>query len=100
MRPKHSRHSYKGTKFRKITYDCNKSGPNFNLYIGWLEKFHLPKYFGKNWPYREGYIPNHSGGRGYKILRKLYNAHYKRMRTEHKKSGGFCIGDTFWYKIN
>lgn len=93
MRPRHNRHPYKGTKFRKITYDCNKSGPNFTLYAGWLEKYFLPKHIGENWPYRPNMVPR----TGYKILRKLYNAHYKALRREHKKNGGFCIGDEFWF---
>ena len=97
MRPKHNRHPYKGTKFRKITYDCNRSGPNFNLYANWLDEYFLPKYvIGENWPYRPGMMPNLDGGRAYRICRKLYNAHYKALRREHKKNGGFCIGDQFW----
>lgn len=96
MRPRHNRHPYKGTKFRKKSYGCDRSGPNFTLYGGWLEKYFLPKYLGENWPYRDGFVPNGNGGRLYKICRKLYNAHYNALRREHKKNGGFCIGDQFW----
>lgn len=90
MRPKHNRHPYKGTKFRKRYPTTNSS-----LYVGWMEKYFLPKYLSE-WPYREGFIPNGKGGRLYKIYRKLYNAHYKALRREHKRNGGFCIGDEFW----
>ena len=108
MRPRHNRHPYKGTKFRKITYDCNKSGPNYTLYVGWVEKYFLPKYLTKDSdPFRD---PSRKTWT-YKDLRKLYNAHYKALRREHKKNdsfrdenmtvvhkknGGFCIGDQFW----
>ena len=93
MRPKHGRHSYKGAKFRK-KYPLT----NWRLFVGWLKRYHLPKYTGENWPYIDGFIPTGKGGRLYKICRKLYNAHYKALRREHKKNGGFCTGDQFWYK--
>lgn len=99
MRPRHNRHSYKGTKFRKKSYGCDRSSPNFSLYAGWLEKFFFPKYLGENWPYRKGMTPNLGAKSLYKIMRKLYNAHYKALRREHKKNGGFCIGDEFWFKV-
>jgi hypothetical protein len=89
MRPKHNRHPYKGTKFRKISYSCDRSGPNFNLYADWLEKVFLPVYLERgtgNWRWT------------YKRLRKIYNAWYRQIKTKHKKNGGFLIGDQFWYK--
>lgn len=83
MRPKHNRHSYKGSKFRK-KYPEN----NFNLYADWLEKVFLPEYLerGVSWTYKR--------------IRKIYNAWYRQTKTEHKKNGGFLIGDQFWYKKN
>lgn len=88
MRPKHYRHPYKGTKFRK-----RYSTTNFSMYVGWLAKYFLPKYLTKDSdPFRD---PSRKTWT-YKDLRKLYNAHYKALRREHKKNGGFCIGDQFW----
>jgi hypothetical protein len=88
MRPKHNRHPYKGTKFRK-RYPTT----NFSLYVGWLKKYFLPKYLTKDSdPFRDLSRKTWT----YKDIRKLYNAHYKALRREHKKNGGFCIGDQFW----
>jgi hypothetical protein len=84
MRPKHNRHPYKGTKFRK-RYPTT----NFNLYADWLEKMFLPVYLERatgRWRWT------------YKRIRKIYNAWYRQAKTEHKKNGGFLIGDQFWYK--
>ena len=86
MRPKHNRHSYKGAKFRKKYPETN-----FNLYADWLEKVFLPEYLERGtgkWRWT------------YKRIRKIYNAWYRRIKTEHKKNGGFLIGDQFWYKSN
>ena len=91
MRPRHNRHPYKGTKFRK-RYPTT----NFSLYVGWLEKYFLPKYLTKDSdPFRD---PSRKTWT-YKDIRKIYNAHYKALRREHKKNGGFCIGDQFWHII-
>ena len=91
MRPKHYRHPYKGTKFRK-RYPTT----NFSLYVGWLEKYFLPKYLTKDSdPFRD---PSRKTWT-YKDIRQIYNAHYKNLRREHKKNGGFCIGDQFWHII-
>lgn len=89
MRPKHNRHSYKGSKFRK-----KYPKTNFGFYADWLERCFLPKYLTPNGsPYEKGVK-----GWAYKHIRKLYNAHYKNARTYHKKNYGYCIGDHFWYK--
>lgn len=65
------------------------------MFIKWLQTHFLPKYLTKDGgPFRDLTRKTWT----YKDIRKLYNAHYKALRREHKKNGGFCIGDQFWYK--
>ena len=88
MRPRHNRHPYKGTKFRK-----RYTHYQF-MFIKWLQTHFLPKYLTKDGgPFRD---PSRKTW-AYKDIRKLYNAWYKRSKTEHKKNGGFFIGDQWWY---
>ena len=79
---KHPRKSYKGRKFRKRDPQAN-----YYFYTEWLRDIFLPEYL-----YRG------AGRWSYIRIRKIYNAWYKKLKTEHKKKGGWVIGDTFWMR--
>lgn len=87
MRPKHGRHSYKGSKFRKRDHIFD-----INHMARWAWYIFLDDH-------PQGSHLNLSPwfGFSYKQMRKIYNAYHKSRKTEHKKRGGFCIGDQFWY---
>lgn len=88
MRPKHGRHSYKGAKFRKRDhiFDIN----HMSRWAWHIFLDHHPQ--GSHLEYLSLWF-----GFPYKQMRKVYNAYHKRRKTEHKKHGGFMIGDQFWY---
>lgn len=92
MRPKHGRHSYKGSKFRKRDhiFDINHMA-RWTCYIFLA---HHPQE-GLKMETLSPWSPWF--GFSYKQMRKIYNEYHKRRKTEHKKHGGFCIGDQFWY---
>jgi hypothetical protein len=100
MRPKHGRHSYKNSKFRK-----KDAGFNMRHFNDWYMEEFTPRFMVR--------IKTDTGVRyetppqyrmlwlyfKYKPLRKLYNESYKRTKARWKKNGGFCIGDQFWSHI-
>ena len=88
MRPKHGRHSYKGTKFRKRDHIFD-----INHMARWAWLIFLDDHPQAGSPLST----SPWFGFSYKQMRKVYNAYHKRRKTEHKKHGGFCIGDQFWY---
>ena len=88
MRPKHGRHSYKNSKFRKRDHIFD-----FNHTARWTCYIFLAHH-----PQAGSTLSTSLWfGFSYKQMRKVYNAYHKRRKTEHKKRGGFCIGDQFWY---
>ena len=96
MRPKHGRHSYKGSKFRKRYPAYNRRS-----FDDWYMESFVMRFMTR--------IETDTGARyetppqyrglcfKYKLLRKLYNEWYKRGTTKWKKQGGFIIGDQWWH---
>ena len=88
MRPKHGRHSYKGSKFRKRDHIFD---------IIHMARWAWHKFLDDHPQAGSPLSTSPWFGFPYKQMRKVYNAYHKRRKTEHKKHGGFMIGDEFWY---
>lgn len=86
MRPKHGRHSYKGSKFRK-----RDSAYNWHSFDDWYMDTFVVRFMTRiveGSGVRYVTLPQYKGLNSmfkYKQLRKLYNEWYKRGTTKWKK---------------